>query len=136
MELEHIVVVGMNEAALTFIRLLIYKELSFVVLTNNRQEEKQLLNIGVPNVIRINTNDRSTWSIPTMVIGEVFIFESSLALSCRYVQCCRLWTFKPIYVITPFLSPRAIYKGLGANHVIYSQTGEISFLLNVLDAGL
>ncbi|MFC4776961.1 hypothetical protein ACFO9Q_09215 [Paenibacillus sp. GCM10023252] len=59
-----------------------------------------------------------------------YIFESSLALSCRYIQCCRSWTSKPIYVITESFNPRAIYRGLGADHIIFTRTGEVGFLLN------
>lgn len=135
MEREYIVVAGMNEAALSFIRLLQFKELPFAVITNNKQEEKELRNIGISNVIRINTNNRFSWEVPNMAIGKVFVFESSLALSCRYLQCCSLWTTKPIYVITPYLNPRAIYKGLGAKYVIYSQSGEHGFLLSAQDTG-
>lgn len=135
MEREYMLVAGMNEAAQTFIRLLQYKGIPFAVLTNNKQEQKQFENNGVATVIRVDTSEQASWDVPEIAIGNVFVFESSLALSCRYLQCCSLWTTKPIYVITPHLNPRAIYKGLGAKYVIYSQAAEHGFLLSMQDTG-
>ncbi|MGG1635283.1 NAD-binding protein [Paenibacillus sp. NRS-1760] len=130
MQEEHIIVAGLNEAGQSFIRTLQFHQLKFIVLTNSKQEQKQLRKQGISNVLYINTNDRQSWNVPSMNISEVFIFESSLALSCRFVQCCRAWTSKSIYVITQQWNPRAIYKGLGADHIVFSHTGEVGFLLS------
>lgn len=128
---EHIIVAGLNEAGKAFIRTLVFHGLPFFVLTNSKQEERQLRKHGLDNVLFVNTNDRNSWMIPDILIGDVFIFESSLALSCRFVQCCRDWTSKSIYVITQQWNPRAIYKGLGADQIVHSQTGEVGFLLKI-----
>ncbi|MBB3154258.1 hypothetical protein FHS16_004340 [Paenibacillus endophyticus] len=130
MEEEQIIVAGLNEASQSFIRALQFRQLKFVVLTNSKQEAKQLRKHGITDVVFINSNDRNSWVPPVFRVREVFIFESSLALSCRFVQCCRSWTSEPIYVITQQWNPRAIYKGLGASHIVFTQTGEVSFLLN------
>ncbi|CAM4005248.1 hypothetical protein L1N85_14615 [Paenibacillus alkaliterrae] len=129
MEDEHIIVAGLSESGKSFMRTLEFHGLPFKVLTNSKQEERQLRRQGFDNVIHVNTNDRKNWNIHNFFIREVFIFESSFALSCRFVQCCRSWTSKPIYVITQQWNPRAIYKGLGADHIVYSQNGEVGFLL-------
>ncbi|MEV5027053.1 hypothetical protein [Paenibacillus sp. LPE1-1-1.1] len=130
MENEHIIVAGLSESGKSFIKILEFYELPFMVLTNSKQEERQLRSQGFFNVHYINTNNRKSWNIPFVFIREVYIFESSFALSCRFVQCCRAWTSKSIYVITQQWNPRAIYKGLGADHIVYSQNGEVGFLLN------
>lgn len=130
MEEERIIVAGLSEAGKAFIRTLAFHQLPFSVLTNSKQEEKQLRKHGLNDVLYINTNERNSWNIPPFPVREVYIFESSLALSCRLVQGCRAWTTKPIYVITQQWNPRAIYKGMGADHIVFSQTGEIGFLLN------
>ncbi|OBZ12234.1 hypothetical protein A7975_14420 [Bacillus sp. FJAT-26390] len=127
---EHIIVAGFNESGKSFIRTLMFHQMKFIVLTNSKQEEKLLRKQGIMNVHYINTNDRQSWQPPHYPIREVFIFESSFALSCRFVHCCRIWTAKPIYVITQQWNPRAIYKGLGADHIVYSQNGEVGFLLS------
>ncbi|WP_138752617.1 hypothetical protein [Paenibacillus sinopodophylli] len=130
MEDKRIIVAGLNEAGQSFIRTLQFRELKFVVLTNSKQEAKLLRKQGIMDVILVNSNNRNSWIPPAFRIRDVFIFESSLALSCRFVQCCRSWTSEPIYVITQQWNPRAIYKALGASHIVFSQTGEVGFLLN------
>lgn len=130
MDENHIVVAGLSEAGHSFIRTLQFRRLKFIVLTNSKAEEKRLRKQGIQDVLYINTNKRGSWQPPDVPICEVFIFESSLALSCRFVQCCRSWTSRSIYVITQQWNPRAIYKGLGANHIVFSQTGEVGFLLS------
>ncbi|WP_139993669.1 hypothetical protein [Paenibacillus paridis] len=130
MDENHIVIAGLSEAGHSFIRTLQFRRLKFIVLTNSKAKEKRLRKQGIPDVLYINTNNRGSWQPPDVPIREVFIFESSLALSCRFVQCCRPWTSKSIYVITQQWNPRAIYKGLGANHIVFSQTGEVGFLLS------
>lgn len=130
MENEHIIVAGLSESGKSFIKILEFHELPFMVLTNSKQEEKLLRRQGIANVLYVDTNDRKSWDVPDFYIREVFIFESSFTLSCRFVQCCRAWTSKSIYVITQSWNPRAIYKGLGADHIVYSKNGEVGFLLN------
>jgi len=46
------------------------------------------------------------------------------------IEICRSWTGKPIYVITGSGNPRLIYKGLGVNYVIHSNSDDVSFLLD------
>ncbi|MUT67147.1 hypothetical protein [Paenibacillus sp. NEAU-GSW1] len=128
MNKERIAVVGSSEACINFIRQLLYRKLPFTVLTNNKQEAKRLHAIGASSIIQIQTGAAKI-AIPEFAVQDVYIFESSLALSCRYLQICRQWTSGNIYIITHKWNPRAIYKGLGADHVIYTQAEEVGFLL-------
>ncbi|MCY9669919.1 hypothetical protein M5X11_34265 [Paenibacillus alginolyticus] len=80
-------------------------------------------------IIQVNTSEPGLSIIPDYPIGNVILFEESLPLCCRYIQICRGLTSRPIYVITQSVNPRLIYKGLGADYVIYSKKGDAKFLL-------
>ncbi|MHA0857507.1 hypothetical protein [Paenibacillus sp. CMAA1364] len=123
-----IMVVAPNEDGLKFIIHLMDMKRKFVVLTNSRVEEQKFRNMGVENVIRIDTFKTNRWVIPQVDVGRIYIFESSLNLSCRYLQICRPWTSQAICIVTRYWNPRGIYRGLGADHVIYTKNGDVGFL--------
>ena len=102
----------------------------FIALTNNKLERIKLEGQGVKQIIQVDTSDPGASIIPDYPIGNVILFEESLPLSCRYLQICRRWTSRPIYVITQSVNPRLIYKGLGADYVIYSKNGDVKFLIS------
>jgi hypothetical protein len=127
---EFILVAAPTKPGEQFIHLLKHKRLPFVVVTNNKKEQLQLSKLGVDHVIRLDTVDCETWVVPEYPIGKIFLFEDSLTQCCRYLQITRKWTSEPVYVITASENPRLIYKGLGADFVIHSKTGNVSFLVN------
>lgn len=127
---EFILVSAPNKAGEQFIKTLKMKGLPFAALTNNETEKSRLEDLGVEHVVPLDTADRSNWHLPKMPVGKVFIFEVSLPLCCRYIQICRSWTGKPIYVITGSMNSRLIYKGLGASYVIHSNSSDVSYLLH------
>jgi hypothetical protein len=126
---EFILVSAPTQAGKSFIRMLQMKRIPFAAITNNESEKKQLEQLGVSHVLMVDTTDNKSWVIPELEIGKVFMFEHSLTLCCRYIQICRAWTSKPIYVITQSGNARLIYKGIGANFVIHSHGENLSFLL-------
>ncbi|RTE06418.1 hypothetical protein [Paenibacillus whitsoniae] len=125
---EFILVSAPTLAGKSFIRMLQMKRIPFAAITNNESEKKQLEKLGVNHILMVDTTVK-TWEIPDLEIGKVFMFEHSLTLCCRYIQICRAWTSKPIYVITQSGNARMIYKGIGANYVIHSRSEYLSFLL-------
>ncbi|MBD0383838.1 hypothetical protein [Paenibacillus sedimenti] len=129
-ESEFILVGATTKASEQFIYYLKFKGLPFAVVTNNKQEQQHLSEIGADHAIVLDTTEHETWIAPKYRIGKIFLFESSLSLCCRYLQIIRKWSSKPVYVITERDNARFIYKGLGADHVIYSKTGNVSFLLD------
>ncbi|WP_244964892.1 hypothetical protein [Paenibacillus barcinonensis] len=130
MDTEMILVTAPNEAGRKFVKLLMYKKMPFAVLTNSAGEERKLRRIGVEHVIRMNTAAAQKWFLPQASVGNVFIFENSLNLTCRYLQIVRSWTSKPLCVITEQSHPKGIYRGMGADKIVYSLNGEVGFLLN------
>ncbi|TDF96311.1 hypothetical protein [Paenibacillus piri] len=120
-----------NKAGEAFICHLMRQGLPFAALTNNKSEKQRLERIGVSRIVIIDTASQSKWAVPQFPVGKVFLFEQSLNLCCRYIQICRSWTAKPIYVITGVSSPRLVYKGLGANYVIHSTGEDVSFLVGL-----
>lgn len=127
---EFIVVSAPNKAGEQFIKTLKFKGVPFAAITNNETEKSRLEHLGVSDLITVDTTERERWIIPELPIGKVFLFERSLPLCCKYIQICRSWTGKPIYVITESSNSRLIYKGLGANYVIHSSSDDVSFLLD------
>jgi len=125
-----ILVVAPRNTGEPLLRYLKYKYLPFIVMTNNKQEEQHLRRLGVEHILMVDTVEHETWAVPETPIGKVFMFEKSLPLCCRYLQIVRNWTAQPIYVISERPSVRHIYKGLGADHVIYSRNGQIAFLVD------
>ncbi|WP_339295413.1 hypothetical protein MKY82_02420 [Paenibacillus sp. FSL W7-1279] len=125
---EFILVSAPNKAGEEFIRKLIYMDISFAAIANNRVEQERLRELGCTNMIVIDTRDEQTWIIPEFPVSKVYLFESSLNLCCRYLRICRTWTTESIYVITHSSNPRLIYKGLGADVVLHTNHHQVSFL--------
>lgn len=130
MQDEYVLVVAPNEDGRKFIKLLMYKKIPFVVLTNSAQEEKKFKKMGVTHTLLIHTAFTQDWILPEVAVGRAYIFENSLNLSCRYLQICRPWTSKDMYIVTRQWNPRGVYRGMGADYVIYTTNGEVGFLLN------
>jgi hypothetical protein len=129
---DYILVSAPNKIGEAFIRQLIIHRLPFIAIANHKGEQARLEELGVNHFILVDTSDEKTWTIPEFSVGKVFLFESSLNLSCRYIRICKSWTSEPIYVITRSYNPRLIYKGLGASYVIYTNNDEVSFLIHSL----
>ncbi|GLX66361.1 hypothetical protein [Paenibacillus glycanilyticus] len=113
-----------------FIKLLLLKGIPFAALVNNAEEKNRLALLGVEQFILLDTKSREPWMIPDFPIGNIYLFENTLPLCCRYIQICRGWSSKRLIVITGRMNPRGIYKGLGANEVIYSKSDNLSFLVS------
>ncbi|MCU6798209.1 MULTISPECIES: hypothetical protein [Paenibacillus] len=126
---EVILVSAPNKTGEGFILQLLKQGLRFAAIANNQGEKQRLVNIGVKNIVMVDTTEQINWTLPEFTIGKVFIFERSLNLCCRYIQMCRRWTSKPIYVITHTSNPRLVYKGLGAAYVIHTTSEDVSFLI-------
>lgn len=126
---EIVLVSAPNAAGEAFVKLLLQRDIPFAALANNRAELKRMRALGARHLILLHTADEKTWVIPQLAVGKIFLFERSLNLCCRYLQICRSWTSKPIYVITENQNPRLVYRGLGANYVIYASSRNYSFLV-------
>ncbi|MFC5404456.1 hypothetical protein [Cohnella soli] len=113
----------------SFVKLLQTRNVPFAVIVNNAAERKRMSIIGADRIVEVNTAKEETWIVPEVEVGKVFLFESSLALICRYIQICRSWTTEPIYVLTESHQPRHVYKGLGASYVIHSHGLNCEFLV-------
>lgn len=126
---DYILVSAPNKMGEIFVRKLMAQQQAFAVIVNNKREGEEYKRIGVKHIIMVDSGDESTWQIPELPVGIVYLFESSLNLCCRYIQICRSWTSKPIYVITRSDNPRLVYKGLGASYIIHTHSSDVSFLI-------
>jgi hypothetical protein len=129
-EEEVILVSAPNRAGENFMKQLKLSGLQFAALTNNKKDRERNRHLGASSIITVDSGEHETWIIPDLPIGKVFLFENSFNLCCRYIQLCRSWTSKPIYVITHSFNPRLVYRGLGAEYVIYTHSDDVSFLIH------
>ncbi|AIQ72269.1 MULTISPECIES: hypothetical protein [Paenibacillus] len=127
---EYVLVCAPTKAGEHFIKLLKFRGIKMAGLTNNLAEKALLEELGIEQVILVDTRHQSTWFRPSFPVGRVYLFESSFPLCCRYIQMCRTWTTQPIFVITSSINPRLVYKRLGASYVIYSHSGDADFLID------
>ncbi len=118
-----------NIAGEQFMKLLKKRDIPFAAIVNNISQYERIAALGAENIIVVNTTKEESWMIPEVAVGKVYLFEKSLTLCCRYVQICRSWTSKPIYVVTGSHNPRHVYKGLGVDYVIRSNAQEFGFLI-------
>jgi hypothetical protein len=119
-----------NKLGESFIRYLMARNLPVAVIANNKEEKRRLEKIGIIEVIVVDTTDQSTWQKPSQPIGKVFLFESSVNLTCRYLQICRSWTRDRIVVITQSHQPRHVYKQVGADQVKHVVGKDFSILMH------
>jgi hypothetical protein len=118
-----------NVAGERFMKLLKQKNIPYAAIVNNTAEYERIRALGAEHIIVVNTTKEDSWLIPEIGVGKVYLFEKSLNLCCRYVQICRSWTSKPIYVITGSQNPRNVYRGLGVDYVIHSGAQDYGFLI-------
>lgn len=128
---EYVLINAPTKAGEHFIKILKFRGYKIAGIANNAAEKRRLEELGIEVNLVVDTHHQNTWFRPSFPVGRVFLFESSVTLCCRYIQMCRTWTTKPIYVITTSMNPRLVYKGLGADSVIYSHSGNVSFLADV-----
>jgi hypothetical protein len=88
-----------------------------------------LIRLGIPF---INVNDligNQEHVMSKFQIERVYLFEDSLAKSCEFIQLTRKWTKGPLYVVTSSNNPTSVFKKLGADYVIYTQSINVDFLI-------
>jgi hypothetical protein len=129
-----IVVAALTKAGEHFVKQLLVRGVPFTAVTNSAAERQQLAKLGVRSILLVNTIDSGAWPAPEGPIGQVFLFESSLSLCCRYLRMVRGWTDQTVHVITGRTNGRLIYKSLGADRITHSATGGIAFLLDANSA--
>jgi len=118
-----------NVTGENFIKLLNIYRRPFAALVNNPAEGQRMKKLGVRHIVEVDTVRHEAWEVPELPIGDVYLFEDSLPLCCRYLQMVRSWTTGTIFVVKTNATPRLIYKALGADHVVHTNTRQVSFLL-------
>ncbi|MGG1551339.1 hypothetical protein ABE452_06075 [Paenibacillus ferrarius] len=118
-KLEYVIVSAPNRAGKEFIQSLRKKGIPFYAITNNQHGKRRLEAIGVNQIIMVDTEDAKSWTPPEIRISNVFLFEVSFNLCCRYIQICKEWNPTSIHVITKRGNARVTYRGLGADYFTY-----------------
>ncbi|MEK8132846.1 hypothetical protein WMW72_33695 [Paenibacillus filicis] len=130
---EWILVSAPNKAGELFISQLLARQIPCAAIVNNRVEQERVTRIGVKISHLVDTKNEVTWIMPEFPVGQVFLFENSVTLCCRYLQICSKWTTKPITIITHSSSPRLMYRNLGARNIIHTSSQDVSFLIASMD---
>ncbi|MCG7410077.1 hypothetical protein MH117_21935 [Paenibacillus sp. ACRRX] len=121
-----------NTMGADFVRQLRGAGLPVAAISNNVRCSARMEKLGVKHIWHVNTSRTKAAEIPLLPVGRIYVFEQSFALTCRLLQQCRAWTYDPITVITKQHFPRSIYRLLGADMVVYTQSDQVSFLLTEL----
>jgi len=129
-EREYVLVAPANAVGEHFMKTLQKRGIPFAAITNNKQDAERVAKLGAAHVVLIDTADHETWALPEFRIGDVYVFEHSVTLCCRYLQICRNWTSAAIYVIARRPNPRLIYKALGADYIVCTKASEVAFLID------
>lgn len=127
---EYILVSAPNQAGKDFIHLLRERKIPYYAITNNNYGRKRLEAMGVNQILMVNTEDERTWSIPDIRIGNVYLFELSFNLCCRYIQICKQWNPSSIHIISKRITTRVAYRGLGVDQLTYINNNDIDILLS------
>ncbi|WP_088548648.1 hypothetical protein [Paenibacillus aquistagni] len=114
-----------------FIRQLRGAGMKVAAIVNNMRGIKRMEKLGIHEVWKIRTADSMTFP-PETPIGRIYLFESSFTLTCRLLQLIRPCTSERIVIITKNHYPRSIYRLLGCDMVVYTQSDNVSFLLSDL----
>ncbi|UHA74502.1 hypothetical protein [Paenibacillus sp. 481] len=121
-----------NAMGVDFVRQLRGAGIPTAAIVNSTRMAKKLEKLGVKHMCHLNTSDPKAWIVPHVPVGRIFIFEQSFALTCRLLQVCRHWTTDPITVVTKHHHPHSIYRLLGANYIVFTQSDQVSFLMTEL----
>ncbi|WP_225445882.1 hypothetical protein [Paenibacillus arenosi] len=122
-----------NAMGVDFLKQLRGANVSVAAISNNTRLTANMEKLGVKHICNVRTtSQRKTMVLPTVPVGRMYVFEQSFALTCRLLQQCRPWTDEIITVITKQNYPKSIYRMLGADLVIYTQSDQVSFLLTDL----
>ncbi|GEN36650.1 hypothetical protein [Aneurinibacillus danicus] len=129
---EYIVVCTPNWAGEVFLKKLQDVGQPFFVLVRDKEEEDYLRGQGYTSVLKVeDINVGSLLPIFDYPIGKIIIFEDHFFDCCSLIRIIRSLTRVPIYLVTPNKKRLAkLYYNLGVSHVIYSDTGNVSFLIN------
>ncbi|CAI6050951.1 hypothetical protein [Cohnella sp. JJ-181] len=126
---RRILVAAPSEAGRNFIRLLLIKKQPVAAVTNSRREAKLLEKLGVDVIWQVNTTSTKDSLVPAFPIGRVFLFESSLPLTCQYLKLVSRFDCQAITVISHDWHPQIVYKKLGATYVVRTRAEEVGFLI-------
>jgi hypothetical protein len=88
-----------------------------------------LIHLGIPFIHVKDMIGNQEHVMSKFQIERVYLFEDSLAKSCEFIQLTRKWTKGPLYVITSSKNPTSVFKKLGADYVIYTQSKNVDFLI-------
>jgi hypothetical protein len=124
----YILVFAPNEMGLGFLETLRNNHFRFAAISINNKLEEHLIRCGVHDIWHINLeNNRITF--PEQPVRKIFLFEDKLKDCFQLLQIIRNWTSGSIYVITETNFTSKIYKELGANFVIHTNSKDVSFLI-------
>lgn len=128
---EFTLISASNELGRNFIKVMKATGEPVAALVNNVHQQREMDELGINTIVRVDTKNDSETLFPPVNIGKVYLFEDSLPLICRYMIICRPWTSKKIFVITKTGNIPSVYKKLGADHIVLTNGKNVSFLFGM-----
>ncbi|HSH25697.1 hypothetical protein [Bacillus piscicola] len=107
----------------------IYREVKNVVaLTGDSSVQLLLEKEGIERVYTIENDEKEFLFLET--ISDVYIFETSLTMTCLFLDILEDKLFSPITVLTKNKAyPKQLYTLLGVKQVVYSNSDNYGFLI-------
>lgn len=128
---EYVLVCTSNRGGEVFLRKLQDVGQPFLALVHEEEDEAYFRGCGYESIIRVrDINIGSLLPLFEYPIARIVIFEDNFFDCCSLMRTVRSITRVPIYLVTPNKKRLStLYYSLGASHVIYSDTGNVSFLI-------
>lgn len=118
-----------NHAGKRFVEALFEQHIPYAIVSCQEASEMQATQAQIFNGVRVHMNEDECDKPSEMVFNKVFLFEEQTAVCCRLLIAIRRITPAPIYVITKRHHPQMLYRSIGAQYVIRTNSDDVTFLI-------
>ncbi|MFF2886230.1 hypothetical protein [Paenibacillus sp. NPDC057967] len=108
-----------NEYGRQFVKLLLYKGWPVAALVSSGRQRRIHEGFGISCFIKLDTKDQDC-SLKGGQIHDVYLFDNSVPLVCRYLKLFRPLVSGRIIVVTQNNSIPGLYRHLGADQLLHA----------------
>ncbi|MNW28843.1 hypothetical protein D3C74_56820 [compost metagenome] len=119
-----------NQAGERFVESLCENHIPYAVVSCHQVPEMQVTAAKLmENEVKVHIKEEGWQEPPEMEFDKVYLFEEQTAECCRLLIAIRRLTSAPIYVITKRHHPQMLYRSIGAQYVIRTNSDDVLFLI-------
>ncbi|MFD0589074.1 hypothetical protein ACFQZE_13815 [Paenibacillus sp. GCM10027627] len=107
-----------NEPARQFVKLLLSRGLPVAAVVNSARQKRIHEGFGINRFVRLDTK-AADCPLKMGSIGNVYLFDDSVPLICRYLKLIRPFVLGRIIVVTQSASIPGLYRHLGADQLLH-----------------